>query len=94
VSQGVGGALFAAAYEHERGNGNAYREFELALPVELSDVERGRLVREFVAEQIGERHAYGIGSRGAMLAATRLHHHFLQWRRDFLRRGLDLPESA
>ena len=28
------------------------------LPVELSDIERGQLVREFVAEQIGDRHAY------------------------------------
>jgi hypothetical protein len=34
-------APVAAADQHERANGNAYREFELALPVELPDAERG-----------------------------------------------------
>ena len=57
-AQGSAARFFAAADEHERANGNAYREFELALPKELSDGERGALVREFVAEQIGGRHAY------------------------------------
>jgi hypothetical protein len=57
-AKGSAARFFAAADEHERSNGNAYREFELALPVELSDIERGALVREFVKEQLGERHAY------------------------------------
>jgi hypothetical protein len=57
-AKGSAARFFAAADEHERANGNAYREFELALPVELSDAERGQLVREFVVEQIGDRHAY------------------------------------
>jgi hypothetical protein len=57
-ARGSAARFFAAADEHERSNGNSYRELELALPVELSDAERGKLVREFVAEQIGERHAY------------------------------------
>jgi len=57
-AKGSAARFFAAADEHERANGNSYREFELALPVELSDAERGRLVREFVTEQIGDRHAY------------------------------------
>jgi len=55
---GSAARFFAAADEHERANGNSYRELELALPVELSDAERGKLVREFVAEQIGSGHAY------------------------------------
>ena len=57
-AKGSAARFFAAADEHERANGNAYREFELALPVELNDVQRGQLVREFVAEQIGSGHAY------------------------------------
>jgi hypothetical protein len=57
-ARGSAARFFAAADEHERANGNTYREFELALPVELSDAQRGQLVREFVAEQIGDRHAY------------------------------------
>ncbi len=57
-ARGSAARFFAAADEHERANGNSYRELELALPVELSDAERGKLVREFVAEQIGSGHAY------------------------------------
>ena len=45
-ANGSAARFFAAADEHERSNGNAYREFELALPVELSDEQRGALVRE------------------------------------------------
>lgn len=52
-ANGSAGRFFAAADEHGRANGNAYREFELALPKELSDAKRGQLVREFVAEQMG-----------------------------------------
>ena len=45
-ARGSAARFFAAADEHERANGNSYRELELALPVELSDAERGALVRE------------------------------------------------
>ncbi len=55
---GSAARFFAAADEHERANGNEYREFENELTVELTDDERGALVRAFVAEQLGERHAY------------------------------------
>ena len=57
-AHGKASTFFAAADEYERANGSAYREFELALPVELSEGQRGALVREFVAQQIGEKHAY------------------------------------
>jgi hypothetical protein len=57
-ARGSSARFFAAADEHERANGTTYREFELALPVELSHEQRGQLVREFVAEQIGDKHAY------------------------------------
>lgn len=57
-ARGSAARFFATADDHERSNGNSYREFELALPKELSDAERGRLVRELVAEQLGSGHAY------------------------------------
>ena len=44
-ARGSAARFFAAADEYERANGNSYRELELALPVELSDAERGALVR-------------------------------------------------
>ena len=47
-----------AADARERANGHAYREFELALPRELTPEQRADLVRSFVAQELGERHAY------------------------------------
>lgn len=42
----------------ERSNGSVYREFEVALPRELSVDQRIELVREFVRNEIGQSHAY------------------------------------
>lgn len=50
--------FWAAADTHERANGCTYREIEIALPRELDDVQRLALVRDFVSQEIGERHAY------------------------------------
>jgi hypothetical protein len=57
-ARGSAARFFAAADTHERANGNTYREFEMSLPRDLPEAEWGPLVREFVAEQIGDRHAY------------------------------------
>ncbi len=57
-ARGSAARFFAAADDHERANGNTYREFEMSLPVDLSEPERVKLVREFVAEQLGDRFAY------------------------------------
>jgi hypothetical protein len=50
--------FWKAADEFERKNGAAYRELEIALPRELNEEQRLALVREFVAQEIGDRHAY------------------------------------
>jgi len=50
--------FWAAADTHERANGCTYREIEIALPRELDDAQRLALVRDFVSQEIGERHAY------------------------------------
>lgn len=50
--------FWKAADEHERANGSVYREFELALPRELTKAQRLTLVQEFVEQEIGDRHAY------------------------------------
>lgn len=50
--------FWQAADAHERANGTTYREMEIALPRELSTAQRIGLVRAFVAEELGERHAY------------------------------------
>ncbi|WP_455654362.1 MobA/MobL family protein [Phascolarctobacterium sp.] len=50
--------FFEKADLYERVNGNAYHEFELALPNELSDQQNIELVQEFVKEHIGENKVY------------------------------------
>ena len=57
-ARGSAARFFAAADTHERANGNTYREFEMSLPRDLPEAEWGPLVREFVAEQLGDRFAY------------------------------------
>lgn len=52
------GEFWRSADAHERANGTTYREFELALPRELPPAERAALVRDFVTQELGERHAY------------------------------------
>lgn len=52
------GEFWSAADQHERANGSVYREFEIALPRELTQVQRLELVREFIEHEIGDRHAY------------------------------------
>lgn len=51
-------AFWAAADLNERANGTTYREIELALPRELSPSQREALAREFIAQEIGDRHPY------------------------------------
>ena len=47
-----------AADEHERTNGATYREIEVALPRELDSAQRRALVEDFIAQEIGDSHAY------------------------------------
>ncbi len=50
--------FWKAADTFERANGCTYREIEIALPRELTPVQRLELVRDFVQQEIGDRHAY------------------------------------
>ncbi|MBA2658445.1 MAG: MobA/MobL family protein [Nitrosospira sp.] len=50
--------FWQAADAFERSNGTTYREMEIALPRELETKERIELAGSFVAQEIGERHAY------------------------------------
>lgn len=50
--------FWSAADEHERANGSAYREIEVALPRELTPDQRRALVEDFVRRELGEQHAY------------------------------------
>ena len=51
-------AFWQAADAYERKGGTTYREMEIALPRELLPEQRVALVRAFVHQEIGDRHAY------------------------------------
>ena len=51
-------AFWIAADAHERANGRAYTEIQLALPRELNTAQREELAREVTRELLGERFAY------------------------------------
>ena len=46
------------ADEHERENGSTYREHVIALPRELDENKRHELIKDWIAQEIGEEHAY------------------------------------
>jgi hypothetical protein len=50
--------FWQAADDHERVNGSAYREIEVALPRELTPGQRLKLVQEFIEQELGDKHAY------------------------------------
>ncbi|HHY9089203.1 MobA/MobL family protein [Escherichia coli] len=52
--------FWEGADKFERANGSTYREIEIALPRELSQKQRIELVRDFVRQEAGERHAYSF----------------------------------
>jgi len=51
-------AFWDAADAYERKNGSTYREFEIALPRELDVEQRAALVRDWVRQELGDRHVY------------------------------------
>lgn len=48
------------ADKNERANGQVYRELVLSLPRELDLEQRQELVKDFIRERIGDKHAYTV----------------------------------
>lgn len=57
-AEGQPQAFWQAADAFERSNGTTYREMEIALPRELNAAQQIELAREWVRQEIGDRHAY------------------------------------
>ncbi len=53
-------AFWVAADTHERANGRAYTELQIALPRELDPAQRQELAREATRELLGDRFAYTL----------------------------------
>lgn len=71
--------FWKAADQHERKNGSVYREHEIALPRELTPAQRVELVREWVRQELGERHAYtwAIHNKTALDGGEQPHVHLM-----------------
>lgn len=52
--------FWQAADLHERKNGSTYREFEISLPRELNEQQRIDLVKNWVEQEIGDKHPYSL----------------------------------
>lgn len=71
--------FWKAADQYERKNGYVYREHEIALPRELNAEQRAELVREWVRQELGERHAYtwAIHNKTALDGGEQPHVHLM-----------------
>ncbi|HIE0136342.1 MobA/MobL family protein [Proteus mirabilis] len=72
--------FWKAADTFERANGCTYREIEIALPRELTPSQRLELVRDFIQQEIGDRHAYQFAihnPRAAIEGGEQPHAHIM-----------------
>lgn len=61
--------FWKAADEYERANGTTYREFELALPRELTHEQQLELIEEFIQVEVGKRpYTFGLHEPQAKLS--------------------------
>lgn len=86
--------FWKASDTNERANGSTYREYEFALPRELSPAQRKKLVETFIAREIGTSFAYqyAIHAKQAADGDTQPHCHlmFSERKLDGIERGPQL----
>lgn len=87
--------FWQAADTFERANGSSYREFEIALPRELTPTQRIELVRDFIREELSDKHAYSVAlhnSAGSIDGGEQPHAHIMMSQR--VNDGIELsPEQ-
>lgn len=68
-----------AADTYERANGRVYTEIQVAIPRELSGKERLEVIRDFVGDELGEKHVYtvAIHNSRAMDGGEQPHAHIM-----------------
>lgn len=85
--------FWQSADEHERKNGSTYREHVIALPRELDSEQRHELIKDWIAQEIGDKHAYqyAIHNPPAMDGKEQPHAHimFSERTRDGIERDPD-----
>jgi hypothetical protein len=86
--------FWEASDSYERANAKGYREYEVALPREMTPEQRLELVRDFVRKELGDRHAYTFAihnPRAALEGGEQPHAHvmFSERQRDSIERSED-----
>ena len=85
--------LWQMADENERKNGSTYREHVIALPRELNQEQRHELIKDWIKQEIGDKHAYqyAIHNPPAMDGKEQPHCHlmFSERTRDGIERDPD-----
>jgi len=86
--------FWKASDSYERANAKGYREYEVALPREMTPEQRLELVRDFVRQELGDRHAYTFAihnPRAALEGGEQPHAHvmFSERQRDSIERPED-----
>jgi hypothetical protein len=86
--------FWKASDSYERANAKGYREYEVALPREITPEQRLELVRDFVRQELGDRHAYTFAihnPRAALEGGEQPHAHimFSERQRDSIERSED-----
>ena len=85
--------FWQSADEHERKNGSTYREHVIALPRELDSDQRHELIKDWIAQEIGDKYAYqyAIHNPPAMDGKEQPHAHimFSERTRDGIERDPD-----
>ena len=85
--------FWQSADEHERKNGSTYREHVIALPRELDSDQRHDLIKDWIDQEIGDKHAYqyAIHNPPAMDGKEQPHAHimFSERTRDGIERDPD-----
>lgn len=85
--------LWEMADEHERKNGSVYREHVISLPREMTAEQRHELVKEWIKQEIGDKHpySYAIHNPLAMDGKEQPHCHLMICERtlDGIDRGAD-----
>lgn len=81
------------ADEHERKNGSVYREHILTLPRELDESQRLELVKEWISQEVGDKHPYTVAIHNplALDGKEQPHAHLMICERtlDGIERGAD-----
>ena len=87
-------SFWQPADEYERVNGSTYRELVVALPRELTPLQRCELVQDFIRQELGDKHAFQWGihnPKAALEGGEQPHAHIMYSER--ILDGIDRPRE-